>query len=760
MIQEKIDEILDKRLGRGEYRGHGRRDLVQRRMAYLLKVKDILRGYGALRENILYQIDSGSGEYHAMALENPEFADAVRAASPDDCLLATDGALAELDLLDKRFGRDTINISVIGRARQGKSRLLQTISGLCDEVIPAANGSDCTGAKSVICNSPGMSRARASVTFYTEYELVQQVQRYLDELHIAVTLGAVSHIPALSGHMDAFRANMANKSGREQSLFGHLAKYVEHFDEYSCLLGGSVEVDEDEIRGYVAQYDAANHATYKFLAVKEVRIFTEFNYAEAGKIVLVDTIGLGDTSLGIREKMIFTLRNDSDAAILVRLPAANGDGIRVEDDELYDFISDTMGADMLSRWLFFALNVGAGLDNHASGQAMAAALRARRLNYAGIIDVDCASTDDVQHKLLLPVLEYLTANLDTVDEGLMAHANAALLTAYMKYFELCGKASSALCGGLRAALNAGGLFDELFEDRLGLKRELNRLNQRYIDSNRESNEIRDEILKITRRLADLCPDEDEIKQRITEGGAESHVDTAYNFYADNMRAAIRDTFDEVNHTVIGRLEESVKAAIIEALRSDNGGRLGRVPLMGDTETPEAWLKALIEQTTDDFPAVRAALEGVLNYRLNIEGLLEYKYNTALQYLDQESPRFTRLPAAVFGATPDEQANIINQTLLSAIPDVAHDLMDGISELLLIPTSSFNALIRKLRERLVFRQSGHRELKNFYREHAPAIWSEEFGLISRKQTALQGWNEQLDLLQEHNRKDRFVITVTH
>ena len=46
------------------------------------------------------------------------------------------------------------------------------------------------------------------------------------------------------------------------------------------------------------------HRYYKYLAVKKAEISCEFNFADAGKIVLQDTIGLGDTSLGIEEAML------------------------------------------------------------------------------------------------------------------------------------------------------------------------------------------------------------------------------------------------------------------------------------------------------------------------------------------------------------------------------------------------------------------------------------------------------------------------
>lgn len=759
-INGQIDQILDRRIGRGAFTGHGHLDAVTAKEVELKKILSILSEYQVMRDNILYNIHEQKGEYYAMSLEDPLFAQAVEAANAEESINSIYSALGELELLKKRFSRETINISVVGRARQGKSCLLQSISGLRDEVIPASNGGDCTGAKSVICNSLGQLPARATVVFYNEVELVNIIQRYLDELHIHVHLGAASNIPSLSTCIADFIAKISQKNGREQSLFNHFKKYVEHYNEYREYLGREVNVDEDHIRDFVAQYDVNMMPTYKFLAVKEVRIYTEFNYADAGKIVLVDTIGLGDTSLGIGDKMLETLKNDSDAAILVRLPSANGDSIRVEDDQLYDSIAESMGMDMLNKWLFFALNVGDVLQNYNSGDAMENAFRQRQLNFASITKVDCSKSDEVQDKLLIPILEYLIDNLAQVDNNLMEKANKALDKAYLNYFGLCGKASSVLRGGLKKALSTGGLFDDLFRDKLGLMRQLNKLNLEYNTPDAENDQIRMEVLRIVRSMGRHCPTLSEIKERLTEGGPNSHVETAYNYYADNLRAMMRDSLDEINSTVIVRLQDEVKDRIIEVLRSDDGGRLGRIPVMseGESVTPLEWFKELIAQKTEEFPLVKTAFKDIVDFRLNIEGLLEYKANLALRYLDQESPSFTRLPMSVHSSSVDEKAEIILQTLMSTIPDIAQDLMDGIKELLRIPANSFNARIRKLRERLIFKEDGLRELKNFYREYAPAIWADDFKNIVGKQVALDEWNVQLDKLNGENKKSNFMLQL--
>ena len=62
---------------------------------------------------------------------------------------------SKYDDVIERFDKDEINIAVVGAARQGKSKFLQSISGLDDYTIPAFVSNDCTGATSVIKNVPG-----------------------------------------------------------------------------------------------------------------------------------------------------------------------------------------------------------------------------------------------------------------------------------------------------------------------------------------------------------------------------------------------------------------------------------------------------------------------------------------------------------------------------------------------------------------------------------------------------------------------------
>ena len=431
-IKEKIQEIINHRKGLGTYVGKGHLDEVKKKKDFFLRLIHSVEKFKNFREVALQQITDQTGEYYIMSSENPMFEQCLEDASPNQVIEEAKNALSQIERLEKRFSRDTVNISVVGRARQGKSRLLQSISGLANEVIPASNGGDCTGAKSVITNHVGESYAH--IKFYDELEMIEQIQKYMDAIGIHRKLTTLAQVPSLKSDIEDFISTQSGVSGKKQSYFEHFRKYVDFYDEYKGYVGTTlVEKDLNQVRKYVAQYGVDMQPTYAYLAVKEAEILTPYPYSDAGKIVLIDTIGLGDTSLGIRDKMIRTLREDSDAAILVRLPSANGDGIREEDDELYDLISEAMGAEALSKWLFLALNVCDELGNMNSGLAMEKAFKSRKLNFAFLQMLNCGSQQDVEEKLLKPILLYLSDNLSDVDNKMIASANKTFSRCWESY---------------------------------------------------------------------------------------------------------------------------------------------------------------------------------------------------------------------------------------------------------------------------------------------------------------------------------------
>lgn len=753
-ISKRIDEIIDCRKGRGDYEGKGHLQVVSSKITFFENIKQILEDYSNFRDKVIREIEHGEGEYYGISIEDPIFEHKIISANPDNVIAKVKKALAILGELKTRFDRETINISVIGRAGQGKSRLLQSISGVDNAIIPADSGGDCTGAKSVICNTP--EKLHAIINCYNEKELLEQVQKYLDALNYGKTLGSVSQIP----NIDVIAIGQKELTNKQESYYARLLSYVNHYDEYSNLIGSAFSVDDqNDIRQYVAQYLLDRTEVYKYLAVKEVRIYTPFNYPDAGKIMLVDTIGLGDTSIGLREKMLDTLINDSDAAIMLRRPDKERDGVRVEDDELYDMINERMTGRDIEKWLFYVLNIYA--DNHVTGENLYKQLLrkfGKSLKAAFIKKIDCADKIAVEEELIIPMLDILAKNLEKIDNSLLDSANKLFTECYNDFFTLSEKVKSLSDSNFTKALNTGGLFDTLYEDDLKLARKLEELNMEYKDHTRKCIDIENEVKKSISTIINKCPTYDEILDLLKDG--KTHPTSLYEKMSDQYRASISDEFNEINKDTIVALQEGLKHSIIEALRADDGGKLNVIPLNTDNDTPDKieWLEAFISQKLTEFPLIRDTFTDILNYRLNIEGMLEYYVNTSLECMDpEEKKKFSRIDFSTAESKADE-AGLIEQALLASSQTVANTLINMIQGLLQIPYNSFYARIRKLRERIIFSKNGERELKNMYREFATYIWHDRFASMAIKQVAMQELNTIIDSFASNRTKNLFIIKL--
>ncbi len=758
---EKINQIIARRKGLGEWAGQGRVDVVKKRIEFFQCLQSRLVEFSEKRNSILNEIKNKQGDYYFLTAEVPNFSEALEASSPESVMKAVEAQLKELESLCNRFDRNTINISVIGRAGQGKSQLLQSISGVDNAVIPADKGGDCTGAKSVICNDNG--ETYANVKFFSEDELISNIQKYLDELNSNIKLTSISQVRNLP--IDKIEENVGNNN-KKQSYHDRLRTYVEHFDEYVQYLGGNKRVEKDEIREYVAQYMADERPVYKYMAVKEVEIHTPFVYGDAGKIMLVDTIGLGDTSIGLRDKMIDTLINDSDAAILLRRPDPERDNIREEDNELYDSINERMDGRDLSLWLFYVLNtyVKDGYDNHKTSNKLYESLTkklGKTLQASFIKQLDCANVNIVETELIEPLLNHLSEKLDKIDESLIKLANKGADAAYKEIVSLNERLRSVMNGTLKSSPAAFELFSRLYKG-LELKPALRRLNMEYIDRKKKDPKLESAIVSVLKNIAKHIPTQEDIIKRLEKGDASSRLNTVYNRLCDNLRSDIRNDFDDVCRTTIVEMQEKIKKRIVNVLQ--NEGLLLKLPLKSTAEGEMEWLEALISERMDEYESIQVALKEVLNYNLHIEGLLQFKVHCALdvleEYSKEEAPEGRRLnldDSTKEMSIPDK-ASVIHQTLGELTYSFAQNLSKSVEELLIIPNNSFNSLIRKLRESMGYGEDSEDQFMAFYNEFAPLFWKEEFDKVNAHNKNVQQVKSISSSFDEFLNKSEYMLNL--
>ena len=325
-----------------------------------------------------------------------------------------------LSKLRNRFSRNTLNIGVVGRARQGKSRLLQSLSGLSTNEIPTGDRSHCTGVRSTIHHNPNVE-TYAEIWFHSERTFLNEViNPYFEKLRLGsrpFSLEEFARNPLPPLHQDF--AGQAEYG----AMYEHFRKYHTNFDKYKHLLkeASPYRISKHQIREYVAQDNSEGQRIYfNYLAVQEAKIVCGFPNADVGQIALIDMPGLGDTGLGDAERLIAILGQDVDIVLFVRMPKPPGDFWADVDVKLYDTARSALTDLPIELWSFIVLNqtdsnslIG---DNAVYCEDLANSLDASHINVVECITASCANREEANRKVLGRLLDYLTINVENLDQ--------------------------------------------------------------------------------------------------------------------------------------------------------------------------------------------------------------------------------------------------------------------------------------------------------------------------------------------------------
>lgn len=310
-----------------------------------------------------------------------------------------------LSNLIRRFRRDTVNIGVAGAARQGKSTLLQRISGLKDTEIPTSDELPCTGAKSRIFHSEGQPHAK--IEFYTENEFLKEIiHTYFDKLHLPKpsSLDSFSKPLPPPNDKDSADRNLYN------AMYDRLKRIHSAFPSFREYLSKPAEVLElKDIPEYVTQSDGRT----KYLAVKTANIYTKFPQQDVSGLCLVDLPGL-EAAQGHEKKLADSLEHEVDAVILVKKPSPEGTQYDSDDYKVIDLIDHAVREVELADWLFLVLNL---LDK-GSNEKQVQLLKndpPKTLSRFNILTGNCKEPEQVEKQVFSPVLTHLEQNLKKID---------------------------------------------------------------------------------------------------------------------------------------------------------------------------------------------------------------------------------------------------------------------------------------------------------------------------------------------------------
>ena len=673
----------------------------------------------------------------------------------------------ELERLKKRFCRKNINISFVGRAGQGKSLTLRKISGLVEE-IPSAKGADCTGAKSIIINTD-TDKSYADITFFSESEMVDIVNRYLEEIfeNKSKNISSVDEISSLRDNI-----SFSGLSSTKGLKITELMKYVDNIDSIKNHLGQSTTVEKEKIEEYVAMFKE-NHPDIrynKYLAVKCAEIHCRFPKKDAGKIVLVDTIGMGSQSLGVGESLMDTVKNDSDAIVYMQRPDDKRGHLGEEDTIIADEIIRNITEEGSKKIMFWVLN------KTKINAANVKIVRSQFADYpvADVLTVDCSSEEDVENNLLTPLLEKIAVNVKEIDELYISRINKLAEKLYDEYEKIGIQIRNAYVDSVPDSFIDKYNDDMKITYKGGIRTNIRKLYEKYsANVGQKCQPMEDLTLSILDNMYKLIPSEDYIKSLMINEDLLQHKALLDTF--ELFRFRIINSFFDLDK-LLAEMVNRMKNEVINILTNSDedsgkklGGKLGKVvPFEYDPENEESlrdnraseWIKRFINENrgNNHFELIKSSLETLDNFKVSVQGFFIHEIRIAINAIDpslQESFR-VRSPRE----NEDSVAEEIRELLKDHEREINYSIKKAAAELYKTPNNAIFAAVRDFYDRISFSENADENINTewdiLYRKWCPVIWSGNYDKVEASRGIVSDLKKIANEFEQINKKSDFII----
>jgi len=537
--------------------------------------------------------------------------------------------IEEVCKIKLRFHREALTIGVIGQARQGKSRLLQSLTGLTFEEIPDGDLGFCTGVRSDIHHKVN-KQTSGIVSFYSEQEFLDEVIRpYYERLGDKPTPTSI----------EDFKKNPLpapqDESSELQTMYSHLMEdYHANLDSYSNRLRGEATLDitKAEIREFVAQVDRQGDSFFEYLAVRKVDIHCEFPNSELGRITLIDMPGLGDTRLGDEERLIKALEEDIDFVLFVRKPDVYGGDWSTDDVKLYDKARESLSN--LAHRSFMILNktVSNG-SNLRLCQEFEKNIKSKNIKVVQCEIADC-SDKTATGEVLSQILNYLVANITRLDREYARLTQEKLEVFQQDIDNTLSEALSVL-----AAYDEDSLFEYQFQElwsklTSGLEDLIASLkDQRELEESQFKTQIESTIAKC--RSDKRIPSTSDIQVK-------KNLEESYRIAFLSCSPAIRAHLSQQFLSLNGRLQHFLEGVKIEVTRvlAEEGGLSGLSTKRGSEFLRE--ISQLIPERRGDGQQseLRLGFQHLSAFNVSYAGIIQRQIR---QHLDELTPDQSEIP---------------------------------------------------------------------------------------------------------------------
>ncbi len=549
-----------------------------------------------------------------------------------------------------RLSRESINIGVAAKAGQGKSQMLQMLTGLGNEQIPTGGGGACTAVRSIVHNS---ATKRAVVHYLTPEGLLEKkvYPSYKPAGSTQFALGLAGKPSTLEAFLSASLSEVEPADGLPTQGVNNwndnvipLQRDLNGTPELKQLLDRrEEEVPMDDVRTFLVK----DNNEKKHNVVDYVELWTPFEVGLPEGLTVYDLPGLEDPTPGIREDMLASVKSDADVVFFLLKPATNGERTlwKDEDNNATDMLQSVYRVEDVKPedWIQLILNED-NREGHKNGGSINILLGKNPDGTASVpgtckiprgfvpVVCDCGSKDAVR-KMVDDNIDRLVGQVARIDDLRIGQAEAEFSEAL--------EAARALCDALRNASGDLIAHESGFDFRTHWEEFLAKLRLPFRSADRVSRfngickEVLSDYFKAARaKFKSIYAENEDLprfpaelpvfsKTRIENLMGGQDVENAVNSAVRNQREAVLSFVRSELTECCDKLVERYFKEVI-SIGFDGNDALKLFCDRTGESCPREWFSrflAALRQSGDNFPTVKSAVEELNKFNLTFEGTI-------------------------------------------------------------------------------------------------------------------------------------------
>lgn len=649
----------------------------------------------------------------------------------------------QLEPMRQRFSRETLNLGVVGRPQQGKSRLLQSLSGLGPAEIPDDAAPACTAVRSTIVHNPD-ALPYGDVWFYSARSFLKEVVAPYYQLF---------HFPSPPERLDEFAGKplpplpdrLPVDAERVRAAYHYLKQCRQALEKHYMLLTtpSPRRVPIEQMRTYVTKCQMnGKQPDTTHLMVRETRVVCSFPHQDARALALIDLPGIDVRRPGEWESWCSSLPYETEVLLLVRMPTVEEQQWDAEDLQIANALCGTMANFPCDRWIIAVLNHTPSHptngDNIEACHRLFTAIAHGGMGIEKVRGViaDVANPDEVHQHVLDTILSDLEEHLPSLDAWFISAAESRLRALQQRVRTALEQARSAL-GAMPATASEFSLFQRLFRERwdaltAGLERLLKQLHE---ERNNENLTFREAVWKVLEacRWEDVLPSLEAIELRRGRFGS---YEMAYKEYLHELRTHLArhlTALDDGLRRISEHMKEQVAAVLVE------DGRMGTFTAARGV----ALLSEMAESMLKRYESLRTAFRMLSTIELSYRQFIQYRIRRAL---DELTPDLTSL-----ALSPRPSAREVQECLRTLYHETLYRLRIALTACLSQPNEAIFAIVEEFADQALRAPNRREEWEQFYYEVRNEVWATEFQRFAEQTILRQRWQEAIEQVAEINNR---------